>query len=122
MTQDETRIRKLAEAGLLEHARNDAAFRELLLKDPRQAFKEEFGVVFPPSVRVQAIEEPANTLIVVVPAKPVMAGSLSDDQLEAVSGGVVRSGEAQIYQALSSAISVIMKNFGGALNTAARGG
>jgi len=30
--------------------------------------------------------------------------------------------EAQIFQALSSAISEVMKNFGGALNTAARGG
>lgn len=30
--------------------------------------------------------------------------------------------EAQIFQALSSAISEVMKNFGGSLNTAARGG
>jgi len=30
--------------------------------------------------------------------------------------------EAQIFQALSSAISEVMKNFGGALNTASRGG
>jgi len=30
--------------------------------------------------------------------------------------------EAQIFQSLSSAISEVMKNFGGALNTAARGG
>jgi hypothetical protein len=30
--------------------------------------------------------------------------------------------EAQIFQALSSAVSEVMKNFGGALNTAARGG
>jgi len=30
--------------------------------------------------------------------------------------------EAQIFQALSSAVSEVMKNFGGSLNTAARGG
>jgi NADH dehydrogenase/NADH:ubiquinone oxidoreductase subunit G len=30
--------------------------------------------------------------------------------------------EAQIFQAVSSAVSEVMKNFGGALNTAARGG
>jgi hypothetical protein len=36
------------------------------------------------------------------------------DEIEAVSGGV--------FQALSSAISEVMKNFAGALQTAARGG
>ncbi|HEU5295017.1 MAG TPA: hypothetical protein VFU71_09515 [Burkholderiaceae bacterium] len=40
-------------------------------------------------------------------------------QFEAMEG---LKAEAQIFQALSSAISEVMKNFGGALNTAARGG
>jgi hypothetical protein len=45
------------------------------------------------------------------------------DELNAVAGGAddVKA-EAQIFQALSSAISEVMKNFGSALNTAARGG
>ena len=43
---------------------------------------------------------------------------LTKDELSLVSGGA----EAQIFQALSSAISEVMKNFGGALNTGARGG
>jgi bacteriocin-like protein len=40
---------------------------------------------------------------------------LTEDELELVNGGAV-------FQALSSAISEVMKNFGGALSTAARGG
>jgi bacteriocin-like protein len=47
---------------------------------------------------------------------------LTEDELSLVSGGAEATAEAQIFQALSSAISEVMKNFGGALNTAARGG
>jgi bacteriocin-like protein len=51
---------------------------------------------------------------------------LTEDELFQVSGGATNvseaKAEAQIFQALSSAISEVMKNFGGALNTAARGG
>jgi hypothetical protein len=43
------------------------------------------------------------------PAKSVPDRELREDQLELVNGG------------LSSAISEVIKNFGGALNTAARG-
>jgi hypothetical protein len=87
MTRSDTKIRKLAEARILARAQDDAAFRELLLKDPRRAFKDEFGVAFPPTVKVQVIEEPSDTLILAVPARPAAAGSLSDAQLEQVSGG-----------------------------------
>jgi hypothetical protein len=49
---------------------------------------------------------------------------LTEDELSLVSGGAVdeAKAEARIFQALSSAISEVMKNFGAALNTAARGG
>jgi hypothetical protein len=49
---------------------------------------------------------------------------LAEDELSLVSGGAVNEAkaEAQIFQALSSPISEVMKNFGAALNTAARGG
>ena len=55
-------------------------------------------------------------------AKP--APELTEDELSLVSGGAVNEAkaEAQIFQALSSAVSEVMKNLGGALNTAARGG
>ena len=54
-----------------------------------------------------------------IPNKPITDPTpirpLCLDEVNAVGGG-------QIFQALSSAISEVMKNFGGALNTAARGG
>jgi hypothetical protein len=45
--------------------------------------------------------------------------AIEADQFRAMEAS---KAEAQIFQALSSAISEVMKNFGGALNTAARGG
>jgi len=54
------------------------------------------------------------------------ARELTEDELSLVSGGAPSvneaKAEAQIFQALSSAVSEVMKNFGGALNTTARGG
>jgi bacteriocin-like protein len=51
---------------------------------------------------------------------------LTEDELSLVSGGAPSvsevKAEAQIFQALSSAISEVIKNIGGALNTAARAG
>ena len=46
--------------------------------------------------------------------------TLNDNELNAVCGGA--KAEAQIMQTLSSMISDIMKNFGQALQTAARAG
>lgn len=45
---------------------------------------------------------------------------LTDEELTSVAGGNV-SQDGQIFQALSSALSEVMKNFGSALQTAARG-
>ena len=55
-------------------------------------------------------------------AKPTR--ELTEHELSLVSGGAVNEvkAEAQILQTLASAVSEVMKNFGGALNTAARGG
>jgi hypothetical protein len=48
--------------------------------------------------------------------------ALTDAELDCVAGGKddVKA-ESQIFQTLSSMISEVMKNFGGALQTAARG-
>lgn len=45
---------------------------------------------------------------------------LNDDELNAICGGSAKT-ESRIFQALSSAVSEVMKNFGQALQTAARG-
>ena len=46
---------------------------------------------------------------------------LDDNELNAVCGGSVKT-EAQIMQMLMNAVSDVMKNFGQALQTAARAG
>ena len=52
--------------------------------------------------------------------------ALTSDELDRVAGGAkameTLKADAQIFQALSSAVSQVLKNFGGALQTAARGG
>ena len=45
---------------------------------------------------------------------------LKDDELDAISGGDVKA-ESQIQQTLSSMVSDVIKNFGGAMQAAARG-
>ena len=46
---------------------------------------------------------------------------MKDDELDAVSGGDFKA-ESQVQQALSSMVNDVIKNFGGAMQTAARGG
>jgi hypothetical protein len=52
--------------------------------------------------------------------------ALTSEELDRVVGGAnameTLKAEAQIFQTLSSAVSEVLKNFGGALQTAARGG
>jgi hypothetical protein len=56
--------------------------------------------------------------------KPVdQAGdALTDIELDLIVGGAASKAEAQIQQTLSSMISEVIKNFGSALQTAARAG
>jgi hypothetical protein len=45
--------------------------------------------------------------------------ALKDDELDAVSGGDFKA-ESQVQQTLSSMVNDVIKNFGGAMQTAAR--
>lgn len=47
--------------------------------------------------------------------------ALTNEELTSIAGGGVRQ-ESTIFQALSSAVSEVLKNFGAALQTAARRG
>jgi hypothetical protein len=79
--------RKVFEARILARASDDPAFRERLLKNPIAAFEEEIGRPFPRTLKVQVLEEPVDTLTLVVPAAPLPGGELSDAQLDGVAGG-----------------------------------
>jgi hypothetical protein len=78
---------------ILDRATTDPAFRDRLLNDPRDAIFETFGVMIPPNFRIKFIERgPGVDALVVLPDIVSRDAELSDDELEAVSGGVEDEG------------------------------
>jgi hypothetical protein len=70
-------------------AGQDAAFRAELLSNPRAAVEKLFGTAIPPQIKLEAVEQAADTYLIVVPhvAKTGAGGELSDADLESVAGG-----------------------------------
>jgi hypothetical protein len=79
---------------ILDRASTDLAFRGRLLKDPREAIFEAFGVMIPANFRIKFIErDPDIDSLVVLPDVALRSGELSDEELESVSGGMEESAE-----------------------------
>jgi hypothetical protein len=78
------------ERKLIERSLEDEAFRQRLLADPRAAIEQELGTRLPESIEVRAVEETPEIIYLVLPSRSadVQAGELSDQELEAVSGGL----------------------------------
>jgi hypothetical protein len=78
------------EGRIIQRSLEDQTFRRRLLENPRAAVEEELGSRLPEGVQVMAVEETADTIYLVLPsASPVDAGGeLSDQDLEAVAGGL----------------------------------
>jgi hypothetical protein len=78
------------ERKLIERSLQDEAFRQRLLADPRAAIEQELGTRLPESIEVRAVEETPEIIYLVLPSRSadVQAGELSDQELEAVSGGL----------------------------------
>ena len=76
---------------LVQRSIEDEDFRRRLLEEPKAAVEEELGARLPKEGQVQAVEETADTIYLVLPsASPIGGGGeLSDQQLEAVAGGDV---------------------------------
>jgi hypothetical protein len=75
---------------LVHKAWEDEAFKKELLANPRAAFEKETGVKIPANVEVQALEESAEKLYIVIPMQPGASRKhrLTDEELDAVAGGV----------------------------------
>jgi Nitrile hydratase, alpha chain len=78
------------ERRLVERSLQDEEFRQRLLDDPKGTLEQEIGRGLPEGVQVRAVEESADTIYLVLPSASAVGdqgGSLSDEELDAVSGG-----------------------------------
>ena len=75
------------EESLTRKALGDEAFRAKLLADPDATIRAEIGFDLPENVDIKVIEEPEQSLYIVLPP-PVKAGKeLSDRDLDVAAGG-----------------------------------
>lgn len=78
---------------IIAKAMQDDGYRQELLINPKQAIHREFGKELPPGLDVRVVEESANVVYLVLPARP--AGELSDHDLASVAGGLVANSGMQ---------------------------
>jgi hypothetical protein len=79
------------ERRLIQRSLQDEDFRQRLLDDPKGTLEQELGSGLPEGVQVRAVEESADTIYLVLPSASALGdqgGELSDQELEAVAGGV----------------------------------
>jgi hypothetical protein len=77
------------ERRLINRSLEDDSFRQRLLEDPKAVVEQELGSTLPEGVEVRAVQESAETIYLVLPSASPLGegGDLSDQELEAVSGG-----------------------------------
>ena len=78
------------ERRLVQRSLEDESFRQRLLEDPKGVVEEELGTRLSEGVQVQAVEETAETIYLVLPPRAETeqsSGEISDEELEAVAGG-----------------------------------
>lgn len=91
MTEQNFPTRNEIEAKIIAKAWQDEEFKQELLSQPRATIIREWGLKdIPDNVDIKVIEENPNTLYMVLPMKPVTTNGeeLSEEQLEAVAGGL----------------------------------
>ena len=71
---------------LVARTRTDDDFRQRLLADPAGTLRAE-GISLPPEVKVKAVENTAEVLHIVLPAKQE---ALSDEALDKVTAGATK--------------------------------
>jgi hypothetical protein len=78
------------ERRLINRCLQDEDFRQRLLDDPKGTLEQELGRGLPEGVQVRVVEETPDTIYLVFPRASALGGqgdSLSDQDLDAVSGG-----------------------------------
>ncbi|HEX5850166.1 MAG TPA: NHLP leader peptide family RiPP precursor [Rubrobacter sp.] len=79
--------RQEMERRLIEKSLEDESFRQRLIEDPKGTVEQELGARLPEQVRVEAMEETADTIYLVLPSTSMAGVELSEQQLESVAGG-----------------------------------
>jgi Nitrile hydratase, alpha chain len=79
------------ERRLIERSLEDEQFRQRLFDDPKGAVEQELGSVLPEGVDVRVLQQSQDTIYLVLPSASVgsQGGELSDQDLEAVAGGIL---------------------------------
>ena len=89
MSEPKTQHDQAMAEAIATRAAVDRAFRTKLLTDPRAAVSEVLGHPLPESFNIKFIEKDANLdAVVVLPDFVSTAGELSEEELEAVAGGL----------------------------------
>jgi Nitrile hydratase, alpha chain len=84
MSSAEVPGRRDVEEKLIARAWADEGFRERLKSDPRAAVAEETGITVPEAIEIEVLEETPEKGYLVIPVNRV---EISEEQLEAASGG-----------------------------------
>jgi hypothetical protein len=82
------------ERTLVQRSLEDESFRQKLLDDPRGTVEQELGTQLPEGIEVRVVEESAQSIYLVLPSASLLGGEegeLSDQDLEAVAGGIESS-------------------------------
>jgi hypothetical protein len=79
------------ERRLVERSLEDGELRRRLLDDPKGTLEQELGRGLPAGVEVRVVQESADTIYLVLPSASALGdqgGELSEEELEAVAGGL----------------------------------
>ena len=88
VVQDQLTWKEL-EAQLIARAWTDEAFTEELRRHPKATIEREMGQRLPADVNVRVLDEPANTLYLVIPAKPDSLSELDELSEEELTRTIV---------------------------------
>ena len=76
---------------IVDKAREDKAFKQELLNNPKAAIAKELNVELPAELEIEVAQQTPQKLYLVLPLEVALeeeaGGELSEEQLEAVAGG-----------------------------------
>lgn len=87
------------ELDIIVKAWRDEAFRQALIKNPKQAIEKEFDIKVPKDMDISVHEENEHSLHLIVPSVPsnFTTEELSDNELKNIIGGVMATGHLSLF-------------------------